>query len=352
MNHLVLRNIHKKFNQVTALDDVNIEVPKGELIALLGPSGSGKSTLLRILAGLDQPSQGEILIDGKNILHVPTEKRNIGLVFQSYSLFPHMTVEKNIMFGLQARGLEKDDIHRIVSEILETIQLEGMASRFPHQLSGGQTQRIAIARTLVTNPDVLLLDEPLASLDTKLRNEMRQFILRLHRKTKITTVLVTHDQVEAMEMADRIAVLHQGKLIQVDAPQKVFNCPQDEFVASFMGAENILTGNMQHQGNRWWLQCEIGSVPVHNIHDHAEGKLVKATVRPERITLAQKKSGEGDIFEFECRVNNWVYSGSTQTTEIQAGQKTLSVMSLSGQMRDNPQTMTAVIRAEDIWIFP
>jgi len=230
-----IKNLSKRFGKVAALDNVSLDIHAGEIFALLGPSGCGKSTLLRILSGFETPSEGELLLDNKDLIRLKPNKRPINMVFQSYAVFPHMSVEENVAYGLKMDGVAKAEIKRRVGEALEQVHLEDFNKRKPHQLSGGQRQRVALARVLVKKPRLLLLDEPLSALDAKLRDAMRLELVKLQQSVGITFVIVTHDQAEAMAIADRIAVLNEGRLRQVASPADLYQNPVDAFVADFVG---------------------------------------------------------------------------------------------------------------------
>ena len=230
-----IQGVSKRFEQFAAIDDITLEVPECSLTALLGPSGSGKSTLLRVIAGLEQPDSGTILIDGQDVTRARPQDRGIGFVFQHYAAFTHMSVRDNIAFGLQIRKRPRDEVRLKVDELLEIVGLTKWAGQRPAQLSGGQRQRMALARALAIDPRVLLLDEPFGALDAKVRAELRRWLRRLHEEQGVTTVLVTHDQEEAMEVSDRIAVMNEGRLQQVDAPRQVYDAPANEFVMGFLG---------------------------------------------------------------------------------------------------------------------
>ena len=233
-----VRNLCKHYGTFRALDNVSVEVPDGSLTALLGPSGSGKSTLLRAIAGLEQPDSGEIVIDDLRATGLPPQRRNVGFVFQHYAAFKHMTVRDNVGFGLRIRKRPKQEIRQRVDELLHLVQLDGFAERYPSQLSGGQRQRMALARALAVEPRVLLLDEPFGALDARVREELRDWLRRLHDEVHVTTVLVTHDQEEAMEVASRIVVMNHGRIEQVGAPAELYEHPATEFVMSFVGKVN------------------------------------------------------------------------------------------------------------------
>jgi sulfate transport system ATP-binding protein len=241
---ILVRNVSKRFGDFTALDDVSLEVEGGSLTALLGPSGSGKSTLLRIIAGLEIPDRGEILIAGADATDLKPQKRNVGFVFQHYAAFKHLTVRDNIAFGLSVRKRPKSEIRDRVGELLKLVQLEAFGHRYPSQLSGGQRQRMALARALAPKPEVLLLDEPFGALDARVRAELREWLRRLHEEVHVTTIFVTHDQAEAMDVASQIAVMNDARIEQVGSPTQLYDEPATEFVMQFVGEANRL-------GDRW-----------------------------------------------------------------------------------------------------
>jgi sulfate transport system ATP-binding protein len=235
---IVVRNVSKRFGAFTALEDVSVEVEGGSLTALLGPSGSGKSTLLRVIAGLERPDAGEVVLDGENVTARPPQQRGVGFVFQHYAAFKHMTVYENVAFGLRVRRRPKAEVTQRVAKLLELVQLEAMAKRYPAQLSGGQRQRMGLARALAVDPGVLLLDEPFGALDARVRKELRRWLRRLHDETQTTTLIVTHDQEEAMELAERVVVMNHGRVEQVGGPRELYEEPANEFVMGFVGPVN------------------------------------------------------------------------------------------------------------------
>jgi sulfate transport system ATP-binding protein len=243
-NAITVRGANKRYGDFAALDNVDFEVPSGSLTALLGPSGSGKSTLLRAIAGLDLPDTGTIIINGRDVTAVPPQRRGIGFVFQHYAAFKHLTVRDNVAFGLKIRKRSKAEIKEKVDNLLEVVGLAGFQTRYPNQLSGGQRQRMALARALAVDPQVLLLDEPFGALDAKVREDLRAWLRRLHDEVHVTTVLVTHDQSEALDVADRIAVLNKGRIEQVGSPTTVYDEPANAFVMSFLGAVSSLNGSL------------------------------------------------------------------------------------------------------------
>ncbi|MEO3788274.1 ABC transporter ATP-binding protein [Actinocorallia sp. B10E7] len=283
MTLVSVEGVTRRFGDVTALDDLSLEVRQGEFFALLGPSGCGKTTLLRVLAGFDLPDSGAVTLEGEDLLRLPAHRRPVNLMFQSYALFPHMTVEKNIAYGLEREGLPRAEIRQRVGEVLETIGLTSAARRRPAQLSGGQRQRVALARAIVKRPRLLLLDEPLSALDKKVRAEMQLELKRLQHEAGITFLVVTHDQEEAMSLADRIAVLNHGKVEQIDTPVALYQRPRTRFVADFVGANNLFTGTLRENGveipGLGLLPCKAPSEP-------SADRPVDLAVRPENVRLA------------------------------------------------------------------
>lgn len=286
---IALDGIQHRYGSATAVESVSLNIEPGELVALLGPSGCGKTTLLRIVAGLVSQTGGKVCIGGEPVDSLAPNERGAGIVFQSYALFPHMTVESNVAYGLRARGVPAPEARSRAHEMLELVQMFRYAQRYPRELSGGQQQRVALARTLAVRPRLLLLDEPFAALDKNLRLDMQIEIRRIQRELGITTVLVTHDQEEAMSMADRIAVMHSGRVEQFDRPEVVYDHPATLFVATFIGTANLLPGKMKPDPvNGFAVECEGGgsiSVPVPHPCSQAGPVLVAA--RPEHLTLAE-----------------------------------------------------------------
>lgn len=277
--HLSLEGIKKRYGLVEIIPDLNLEVKKGELLALLGPSGCGKTTTLRMIAGLVAPSAGKIIVGGRDVTHIAPHGRDMGLVFQSYALFPHMTVAKNVAFGLEMRRLSRADIATKVARALAMVHLEPLAGRKPRELSGGQQQRVALARALVIEPSILLLDEPLSNLDAKLRDAMRTQIRDIQQELGITTVFVTHDQVEALSMCDRIVVMKGGSIEQIGTPQEIYERPATPFIADFIGRTNRIAGRRTVDG-----RIRIGASIVRSIEPIAQDQdNVTVMVRPHRI---------------------------------------------------------------------
>jgi sulfate transport system ATP-binding protein len=300
------RNVTKRFGSFVALDDVSLEIPEGSLTAVLGPSGSGKSTLLRIVAGLERPDSGEILLSGQEATRLAPQRRDVGFVFQHYAAFKHMTVRDNVGFALSIRKRPKPEIRERVDELLQLVQLEGFADRYPSRLSGGQRQRMALARALAAKPRVLLLDEPFGALDARVRAELRDWLRRLHEEVHVTTVFVTHDQEEAMEVADRVAVFDHGRLEQVGAPSELYDAPASEFVLRFVGDAVRLGSRLVRPHEvvlRRWpsdgaVEVEIERIAVLGADvrvDLVEGGGERLTARLRREQLEDLELDRGEI---------------------------------------------------------
>lgn len=300
---ITIRSITKSYDAVHALDDVSIDVRRGEFLTLLGPSGSGKTTLLMVLAGFTRPDSGSLLFGGEEVIRTPPHQRNVGMVFQNYALFPHMSVSGNVNYPLRLRKVEKNEAARRVEQALETVQLGGFGERSVHQLSGGQKQRVALARAIVFEPRILLMDEPLSALDKKLRDRMQIELRELHENLGMTTVYVTHDQREALTMSDRIAVINNGQVKQLADPATLYNQPANRFVADFIGDSTFL--KVTRSGSEVLYEGK----PVKTASIVPENMELSLLVRPERVRVV---SGEDpDMNVFSAVVNNVVYQGDT-----------------------------------------
>ncbi len=307
---IAVTNITKAFGTFRAVDDVSLEIASGSLVALLGPSGSGKTTVLRIIAGLEIPDAGTVECYGVDVTHRAARDRNVGFVFQHYALFRHMTVFDNIAFGLRVRKRPAVEIQQKVRELLALVRLERMENRYPAQLSGGQRQRVALARALAIEPKVLLLDEPFGALDAKVRQELRGWLRRLHDEIHTTSVLVTHDQEEAFEVADRVVVMNQGKIEQAGTPAEVFDHPANPFVIDFLGNVNVFHGRVQNG------RAMVGSVAVdYPEYPHAEPQAATLYMRPHELDIALKQNGTPGLRANVRRVNP---TGSLARVGLQA----------------------------------
>jgi len=296
---LEIRNLTKSFDGQHAVDDVNLTIYKGEIFALLGPSGCGKSTLLRMLAGFESPTQGQIVLDGLDLSHVPPYQRPINMMFQSYALFPHMTVEQNIAFGLKQDRLSKEVIAERVAEMLALVHMQEYARRKPHQLSGGQRQRVALARSLAKRPKLLLLDEPMGALDKKLRDRMQHEVVDILDRVGATCVMVTHDQEEAMTMAGRIAIMNRGKFVQMGEPEEIYEHPTTRFSAEFIGSVNLFEGLLRdRQDDGLIIDCPglIHPLKVASDVSVVDGVPVSVALRPEKVMLCEAVPADGCNF--------------------------------------------------------
>ena len=338
-----IENVTKKFGDFAAVDDVSLDIRQGEIFCLLGGSGSGKTTLLRMLAGFETPTAGRIYIDGLDMSTIPPYERRVNMMFQSYALFPHMTVEKNVSFGLEQEKLEKQEIRARVGEILEIVKMSAFMGRKPHQLSGGQRQRVALARALVKRPKLLLLDEPLAALDKKLREHTQFELINIQKQLGVTFIVVTHDQEEAMTLSSRMGVMNHGKIVQVGTPAAIYESPASKFVADFIGSVNMFEGQVTDEGTGRIESVELGcTLAVDRKLGCNRGTTVWAAVRPEKITMSRKPGDGHRQRENVVRgvVKEIAYMGdvSIYLVQIESG-KTLRV-TLPNSMRDAESRIT------------
>jgi spermidine/putrescine ABC transporter ATP-binding subunit len=340
MSRVEVVNVAKRFGTVAALDNVSISFLDGEFFGLLGPSGSGKTTLLRAIAGFVEPDQGTISFDGERVESVPVHKRAIGMVFQNYALFPNLTVDGNISFGLSVRRTPAQEIERRVEEMLALVRLQGLGSRKPRELSGGQQQRVALARALITRPKVLLLDEPLGALDRRLRQQMQVELKDIQRETGVTTIFVTHDQEEALTLSDRIAIIDRGRLMQIGAPQEIYERPTTIFAAQFLGDANVFSGTRKNAA----LVLSDGSRIL------APGTASTVIVRPEKMLVFGDH--ETPPAELKNRLNGSIlqaiYSGASVTYHIAAPSLSGSTV-LAFMQNRNADVMTPQTRVTVAW---
>ena len=345
-HHVHIDNLVKTYPGATkpSVDDVSFSLPRGEMLALLGPSGCGKTTILRMIAGLVAPTSGAIRLDGRDVSSIPVYKRNMGMVFQAYALFPHMTIAENISFGLEMRKVDKAERAERVRKALDLVKLTGLGDRKASQLSGGQQQRAAIARSLVIEPELLLLDEPLSNLDAKLRDEMRDEIREIQARTGVTAIFVTHDQDEALSMADRLAVMSAGKLEQIGTPREIFDHPQTDFVAAFIGAGNFYTAKVIEPG----LAMVEGLGQLRFAGEAATGASVRLTIRPHRLTVAPG-SVEGPNC-FAGTVEHVVYRGHILTLTVRSGRHKLQADPLThaGVLPQKGDDVTLTVAPDDV----
>ena len=327
MAEVSVQNVTKKFGTLKALDDVSMDFPDGGFFGLLGPSGSGKTTLLRAIAGFIFVDGGTIRIGEQSVEHVPVEKRDIGMMFQNYALFPNMTVADNIGFGLRVRKVGAAEERRRIGEALELVQLAEHGQRKPHQLSGGQRQRVALARAIVTNPRVLLLDEPLSALDKALRVDMQIELKRIQREIGITTIFVTHDQEEALTLSDKIGILKDGRMTQAGPPRDVYNAPNDLFSATFLGDANILSGSGATDDLRRTEEADI------RMPQGFDGKST-LVVRPENMSISLTKPDQEGLSKLKATVVQRVFAGAMATCILQSGGNTIKVIARDQEFPD------------------
>lgn len=331
-----VQSISKYFGDFAAVDSVDLDIYKGEIFCLLGGSGCGKSTLLRMLAGFETPSAGTITIDGANMNHVPPYERPVNMMFQSYALFPHMTVERNVAYGLLRDGIAKNEVEQRVDDMLAMVELADFRKRKPHQLSGGQRQRVALARSLIKQPKVLLLDEPLGALDKRLREQTQYELMNIQDKLGVTFVVVTHDQEEAMTLSTRIAVMDTGRFMQIGTPTEIYEFPSSRLVANFIGNANMFEGRVTENGTDHVVvhskqpECEF-------YIDHGlsiqEGTRVWVALRPEKISISKQSASNGARNSMAGMVHDIGYLGGTSTYRVQVGENRLIEITSQNQVR-------------------
>lgn len=348
-----LRHVTHRFGTTPVLRDVSLEIPDRELFFLLGPSGCGKTTLLRIIAGFCTPEGGELWFGDRRIDGVPPNRRNTGLVFQNYALWPHLTVAENVVYGLEVRGVRSDEKRRRVAEALAVVQMQHLAGRLPGQLSGGQQQRVALARALVIQPDVLLLDEPLSNLDARLRLELREEIRRIHDQTRITTIYVTHDQKEALSMADRLAVLHEGAVEQVGEPREIYRRPATRFVADFVGEANWLEGRLRTTSAEA-LEIELRDGTSLRVAQTGRSSLrpgqpVSVGFRPESVQLTP-----GAANNLPVRLTHLSYLGEAEQYRLQLadGAAIKALTRDSGSTRRPGDPLVCHVPVQSLFVLP
>jgi putative spermidine/putrescine transport system ATP-binding protein len=312
MTFLTLDSLAKRYGDFTAVESLSVDIDRGEFVSLLGPSGCGKTTTLQMVAGFVEPTHGRVVVDGKDITRLRPEKRGMGIVFQSYALFPHMSVADNVGFGLEMRGMPTAERKKRIAETLDLVRLTGLDKRYPRELSGGQRQRVALSRALAIRPQVLLLDEPMSNLDAKLREEMHIELRAIQRHLGITTILVTHDQVEALTMSDRIAVMHGGRIVQIGSPFEAYERPESAFASSFLGKINAIAGQVLRKNDRC-CEVQLGDTVAHVPHEGRHvGSSVHVYVRPEKVRL--QPAGNGGL---TGTVKTRLFLGSNWMLEVQ-----------------------------------
>jgi len=334
--YIRVQSVSKHFGDFTAVDSVDLDIYKGELFSLLGGSGCGKSTLLRMLAGFETPSSGNIFIDGVNMNDVPPYERQVNMMFQSYALFPHMTVEKNVAYGLQRDGVASNEVKKRVDEMLAMVELSQFSKRKPHQLSGGQRQRVALARALVKHPKVLLLDEPLGALDKRLREQTQFELMNIQDELGITFIVVTHDQEEAMTLSTRIAVMDDGRFMQIGTPTDIYEFPDSRLVANFIGNANMFEGRVTEDGpDHVTVKSKDPECEFYIDHGISlqEGAKVWVAIRPEKIKISREPNPSGNSNQMKGVVHDIGYLGKTSTYRVDIGSGSLVEITMSNLAR-------------------
>ncbi len=343
--------VSKHYGPVRAVDDVGLQVEQGEFATILGPSGSGKTTILSLIAGIIGPTAGTIMIGGRDVTRVLAAERNVGLVFQSYALFPHMSVFGNVAFPLSIRRIPRAEIERRVDEALRLVRLEEFKKRRPSQLSGGQQQRVALARAVVFKPDILLLDEPLAALDRKLREEVRLELRQFQRSLGITTILVTHDQDEALSMSDRVVVLSNGRVQQIDTPVDAYHRPRNRFVADFLGIANFFDGRLEQRGDGFAIRLDSGEDMACGRPAADMGATVCGVLRPEQMTVVNGAAPAGGL---RARVSEAIFFGDSVRYIVTLDSGRTVIVNSSESRIDHPTGTVVTLRWDParIWILP
>jgi iron(III) transport system ATP-binding protein len=349
MASVELSNISRRFGRTVALDDINLQIAAGELFFLLGPSGCGKSTLLRIIAGLLSPSSGTLRFEQRDVTRLPTERRNAVMCFQSYALWPHMTVRDNVGFGLGVRKVPAEQQQQRIAEVLRLVQMDALADRKPNQLSGGQQQRVALARALAVQPDCLLLDEPLSNLDAKLRLEMRSEIRRICKSAALTTIYVTHDQKEALSIADRIAVLKDGKLMQVGSPDELYRRPASAFVADFIGQTNLIPGEVVEQSGEV-VRVKTAAGVIESRGGRLAPGRVMLSIRPEQMRIVRGEGTSSGANRLSGKSLDTTFLGEASEHTVQVDGQKLRVIS-TPPLFNPPEVITVEFDPEDVVVL-
>jgi ABC-type Fe3+/spermidine/putrescine transport system ATPase subunit len=337
MASLSIQGVAKSFGSSRVLDNVSLEISSGEFFSLLGPSGCGKSTLLRIIAGLENADRGTVAIDGKRIDRVAPQHRGIGMVFQQYALWPHMTIGQNVRFGLESLPLSKSERETRVMRSLERVQMETLVERFPHEISGGQQQRVALARALAMQPSIILLDEPLSNLDARLRSQIRQELVDLHSALGTTMVYVTHDQEDALALSSRIAIIHQGLIQQVGTPREIYSHPRSEFVAKFIGDANLIPGTVESQTADQVIvrlkapMAPLVSIPIPQGQIYTKDANGFLCLRPSNLSISAKTGGSTGTVDIQAQIRRIIYRGASYMVELAV----LGLPTLHAELREH-----------------
>jgi putative spermidine/putrescine transport system ATP-binding protein len=334
MAYLELNNINKVFGKTTAVEDFNLQVEKGELVSFLGPSGCGKTTTLRMVAGFETPTEGKIIINSEDVTNKSPNQRDVGMIFQSYALFPNLTVAGNIGFGLKIAKKPSDEIHKRVQEMLDLIHMPEYGNRYPYQLSGGQQQRVALARALALSPDVLLLDEPLSALDAKIRVSLRAEIRSIQQELGITAIYVTHDQEEALSISDRIVVMYNGHIEQIGSPFQIYNFPETAFVASFIGTLNAFNAEVFDPQNNTIGIDSLRLITDESLQNRKPGDKLMIAIRPERLSFSSEQKKANLI---DCQIENITFLGSIVRIEVKIGETHLFMDTFNNPFLELPK---------------